>query len=104
MSETFNFGWEGVQRMPVRAIVEVIGFNKRFVWVRVPFANAHKILTLPRAKLRRGFRTARFVQAEWDPRTLKRTTYYTADMEFLSVISKRGEDKALDASEGPELT
>lgn len=104
MFETFNFGWEGVQRMPVRAIAEVIGLNKRFVWVRVPIANAHKILTLPRAKLKRGFRKARFIQVEWDPRTLRRTQYYTADMEFLSVISERGENEALDSPEGPGFT
>ena len=81
----------------MRTEAEIVGYNKKFVWIRVPFANAtHRILTLPRATLKRGFAKAKLVEIEWSPASLKRTTYYTADVELISIVSTRSKTDDLD--------
>lgn len=85
----------------MRVQAEILGYNKKHVWIRIPYANAHKILTLPRNTLKRGQSTAHMVELDYDVTSLKRTTYYTADVEILRVISTRDKNKTVDASAGP---
>lgn len=81
-------------------IGEVMGYNKTFVWIRVPYLFAHRVLTLPRATLKRGFATAKEVNMLIDYDTLRIDgRYYVADVEILSVSTTR-ENQDLDTPEG----
>jgi len=79
---------------------ELVGYNKKFMWLRVPWQFAHRILTLPRARLPRGFATANEVNVEIDYDTMRTEAgYYVADVELLSVRSARTNED-LDTPEG----
>lgn len=78
------------------------GYDNSFVWVRIPEAFPNKILTLPRATLKRGMATARRVLARVNPDSFTfGDSGYTAEVEFLNVIGDtKGSKGAVETGEG----
>jgi len=78
---------------------ELLGYNKRWMWLRIPYRNAHRVLTLPRATLLRGYATANEINVKVDLRTLRTTGHgYTAKVELLDVLSTRRTNEAVDSA------
>lgn len=75
---------------------EIMGYNSRWVWLRVPYHAAHRILTLPRAKLKRGFATAKEVLVDIDYRTLRFEHGYFAEVEITQIVSTASPTEAMD--------
>jgi len=82
--------------------VWIEGYNKTFVWIRIPEAFPNKILTMPRATLKRGMAGAKTVLARVNPDSLHfGESGYTAEVEFLNVIGDtQGSEGAVETGEG----
>lgn len=82
--------------MEARAIIEgrSRAGKKHFVWLRVPELWPNKGLMLQGTTdpLPHGFRTAYEVIIEVDPDSLRYDRWYTADLEFVRVLSRRPEE------------
>jgi len=75
----------------VTASAELLGYDKRYCWLRLPKpksrpGRAFVILTLPRKVLKRGFARAEVVKIEYPEDSLSFDgTHFTADVEMISV-------------------
>lgn len=84
---------------------QVVGRNKTWVWLRIPWKRAHKIIQLPPDWLPHGSTTAKRVKVEYDPRSVRPYTEeeifggYTAEVKLLDVLERHGrpaEDQSSD--------
>ena len=83
-------------------VAELMGYDKQWVWLRVPYLRHFRILTLPRATLLRGYATAELIniKIDYDSFELK-GPHYVADVELVSVCTTR-KNQAVDTPEGTE--
>ena len=82
-----------------KCVVELLGYSKKHVFFRIPTPAAHRIATLPRAFLKRGWTKVQFFNARVNPWSWKSYDYgYYVDLELMSVI----EERAVDAAGGSD--
>lgn len=80
--------------LTTRALIE--GYNKKWVWVRVPEVWQWKILTLPREWLSHGFASFTEVQVKVDPASLDHNGHrYLADIDLVGQIDE--DERTVDA-------
>jgi hypothetical protein len=71
----------------LRNVADILGYSKKWVWVRIPLWKPHTIFTLPRRWLKRGFAQYRSVEVEYDPHSATFDgVHFVADMEIISGI------------------
>ena len=70
---------------------EVLGRNRKTVWLRVPHLRAHRILSVPRAVLKRGMASATLVEADIENVRHTPEQGWVADVEILRVIESAGD-------------
>lgn len=88
---------------PLRVPCSLIGYNTTSVWLRVQVRDSHRILTLPRSVLPRGFATADQILVQFNSEIVTASSGYVADVEFIEVLSVKGnggEDEAVEAPTG----
>jgi hypothetical protein len=82
---------------------EVLGTDRRWVWLKLPDVFPHRILTMPRAVLPRGMATALKVAVLVDPDSFRYNgSHYQADLKVIDVLERRpspGEEGDLDTAE-----
>ena len=73
-------------------LAELLGYNKKWCWLRIPYKNASIILTMPSKILTRGYKSAKLIEVNIDWLSLQRSVHYTADVELLDIVSTRSEN------------
>ena len=77
---------------------ELLGYTRRWCWLRLPYKNADIILTMPVKILTRGYKSAKLIEIEIDWTSLHRSVHYTADVELLNVVSTRKASIVMDSA------
>ena len=70
---------------------EVLDYNKRWAWLRIPktTARSHYILTVPRDVLKRGMASATLVEANISDIRHDEELGWTAEVEITDVLERR---------------
>lgn len=74
---------------------EILGKNRRHVWIKIPGLNPNIILTMPRKVLPRGMAQARLVEISYDGWSLDfNGHHFVASLEIKRVIEEYSVDES----------